>query len=43
MPAFFLVLIWMLYRLRVHSVEQRYLERSRAKKSFGAPGRSLRT
>ena len=28
--AFFIVLIWMLYRLRVRSVEQRYLERNRA-------------
>ena len=28
--AFFMVLIWILYRLRVHSVEQRYLERNRA-------------
>lgn len=28
--ALFMVLIWMLYRLRVHSVERRYLERNRA-------------
>jgi signal transduction histidine kinase/ligand-binding sensor domain-containing protein len=28
--AFFLVLVWMLYRLRVHIVEQRFLERNRA-------------
>jgi len=28
--ALFLLLIWMLYRLRVHNVEQRYIERTRA-------------
>jgi signal transduction histidine kinase len=32
--AFFMVLIWMLYRLRVHSVEQRYLERNRAEEEI---------
>jgi signal transduction histidine kinase/streptogramin lyase len=32
--AFFLVVIWMLYRLRVHSVERRYLERSHAEEAL---------
>src|SRR5262249_3491649 len=32
--AFFIVLIWMSYRLRVHSVEQRYLERKRAEEAL---------
>jgi signal transduction histidine kinase/ligand-binding sensor domain-containing protein len=32
--AFFMMLIWMLYRLRVHSVEERYLERSRAEEAL---------
>jgi PAS domain S-box-containing protein len=34
--ALFMVLIWMLYRLRVHSVEQRYLERNRAAEALAA-------
>src|SRR5215469_2702400 len=32
--ALFLVLLWMLYRLRVRSVEQRYLERKRAEEAL---------
>ncbi len=32
--AFFMVLIWMIYRMRVHSVEQRYLERKRAEEAL---------
>src|SRR5262249_3815110 len=32
--AFFMALIWMLYRLRVHSVEQRHLERNRAEEAL---------
>ena len=32
--AFFLLLIWMVYRLRVRSVEQRYLERSRTEEAL---------
>jgi signal transduction histidine kinase len=32
--AFCMVLIWLLYRLRVRSVEQRYLERSRAEEAL---------
>jgi signal transduction histidine kinase len=32
--ALFMVLVWMLYQLRVRSVEQRYLERSRAEEEL---------
>lgn len=32
--AFFLIVIWVLYQLRVRSVEQRYLERSRAEEAL---------
>jgi PAS domain S-box-containing protein len=34
--AFFIVLIWLLYRLRVRSVEQRYLERTRAAEALAS-------
>jgi PAS domain S-box-containing protein len=34
--ALFMVLIWMLYRLRLHSVEQRYLERTRAAEALAS-------
>ena len=32
--ALFMLLVWMLYRLRVHSVEQRYLERNRVEEAL---------
>jgi len=32
--ALFMVLVWMLYRLRLRSVEQRYLERNRAEEAL---------
>jgi len=34
--AFFMVLIWLLYRLRVRNAEQRYLERNRAAEALAA-------
>jgi PAS domain S-box-containing protein len=34
--AFFIVLTWLLYRLRVRSVEQRYLERTRAAEALAS-------
>jgi PAS domain S-box-containing protein len=34
--AIFLALLWMLYRVRVHGVEQRYLERNRAAEALAA-------
>src|SRR5215469_13979178 len=34
--ALFLVLLWMLYRLRVRSVEQRYIERTRAAEAIAS-------